>query len=35
LKETALAGFVPLESLLGQRLVTVGIPTITEGAHDE
>ena len=35
LEETALAGFVPLESLLGQRLVTVGIPTITEGAHDE
>ena len=35
LEETAPAGFVPLESLLGQRLVTVGIPTITEGAHDE
>ena len=35
LEETAPAGFVPLESLLGQRLLTVGIPTITEGAHDE
>jgi Fe-S cluster biogenesis protein NfuA len=35
LEETAAAGFVTLESLLGQRLVTVGIPTIAEGAHDE
>jgi Fe-S cluster biogenesis protein NfuA len=35
LDETAAAGFVTLESLLGQRLVTVGIPTIAEGAHDE
>jgi Fe-S cluster biogenesis protein NfuA len=34
LEETT-AGFVTLESLLGQRLVTVGNPTITEGAHDE
>jgi Fe-S cluster biogenesis protein NfuA len=35
LEETAAAGFVTLESLLGQRLVTVGVPTIAEGAHDE
>jgi Fe-S cluster biogenesis protein NfuA len=35
LEETTPAGFVALESLLGQRLVTVGIPTITERAHDE
>lgn len=33
--ETARTGFVALESLLAQRLVTVGIPTITGGAHDE
>ncbi len=35
LEETAAAGFVTLESLLAQRLVTVGVPTIAEGAHDE
>jgi Fe-S cluster biogenesis protein NfuA len=35
LEETARTGFVALESLLAQRLVTVGIPTITGGAHDE
>jgi Fe-S cluster biogenesis protein NfuA len=35
LEETAPAGFVALESLLGQRLATVRIPTITERAHDE
>jgi len=35
LEETTPAGFVTLESLLGQRFATAGIPTIAEGGHDE